>query len=206
MKTEVIILGTGGLAREFTNYFQQQIKIIGYSTTNPNEYFKYKLTGKLYSSEITVENTNCKNLVIAIGSSKLKRSLYQQFKEKGFLFPTIQHPSSVVSSSVILGEGVIVSPLSILGPQVNIGNCVYINYQVGIGHDCNIGPYTQINPGAQIGGNTVLKGDTLLGSNSTLLQNTFLGKNITIGSGAVVLGKKLKAGTIIPGYSKYLPI
>ena len=204
-KHEVIVLGTGGLAREFKNYFEKQVSIIGYITTNPEEYQKYNLDGKLYSSEITIESSECKNLVIAIGSSRLKRMLHQKFKKKGFVFPTIKHSSSIVANSSIFGEGVIVSPFCVIGPQVNIGNCVYINYQVGIGHDSTIGPYTQINPGSQLGGNTIIKGDSLLGSNSTLLQNTFLEKNVTIGSGAVVTGKKLKAGTIAPFFSKYLP-
>lgn len=204
-KKDVIILGSGGLAREFANYFSEYINIIGFLTKNPEDFKKYNLTGDLFSSLITIENSPSKNLVIAIGSPKVKKSLYFEFKKKGFSFPTFKHPSSIISESASLGEGVIISPCSIIGPNVDIGNCVYINYQVGVGHDSNIGSYTQINPGAQIGGSTFIKGDTLVGSNATIFQNTIIEKNITIGSGAIVLGKKMKAGTISPSFSKYLP-
>ena len=205
MKKDVIILGAGGLAREFSSYFSEIINIIGFLTENPDDFKKYNLPGDLFSSLDKIENSPSKNLVIAIGSPKVKRSLYEKFKKKGFSFPILKHPSSIISESASFGEGVIISPFSIIGPNVNLGNCVYINYQVGVGHDSNIGSYTQINSGAQIGGSTHIKGDTLLGSNSTILQNTIIEKNITIGSGSIVLGKKLKPGTISPLFSKYLP-
>ena len=204
-KKKVIIVGTGGLAREFTEYFAHQITIVGFLTNNPNEHKKFDLPGRVFPSEITSKNTNCKNLVIAIGNPKLKRHLHKKFKERGFLFPKFIHEDSIVSESVSIKEGVVISPKTIVGPNVNIGEIVYINYQVGIGHDTNIGAYTQINPGSQLGGCTVVKGDSLIGSNSTLLQNTFIERKITIGSGSIVLGKKSKEGTISPPFSKYLP-
>ena len=204
-KIDVIVIGTGGLAREFTNYFSEQVNVIGYSTKNPEDFEKYGLHGQLFPPELKIENMPCKNLVIAVGSPQVKRIIHEKFKQKGFIFPTLKHKTSVVSDLAFLGEGVIISPLSIVGPKANLEKCVYINYQVGVGHDACIGAYTQINTGAQVAGCTIVEGDTLIGSNATILENSFIGKNITVGSGAIVLGKKSKVGTITPPFSKYLP-
>ena len=204
-RTKVIIVGTGGLAREFVNFFEKQIEVLGFSTNKSDEFEKFKLNGELFPSELTFENTPTCNLILAIASTKLKKKLYITLKNKGFKFPSFIHETSIVSNSTNLSEGVIVSPMSIIGPNVNIHRCVYINYQVGIGHDSDIGPYTHINPGVKIGGDTIIKGNSLIGSNSTLLEKTFLEKNINVGSGSIVIGKKTKKGTIVPTYSKYLP-
>ncbi len=204
-KIEVIVVGTGGLAREFTSFFSQQLKILGYSTADKKEYEKYNLEGEVYSPDLDIELVSTNNLVLAIGSPFLKRELYTKYKKKGFIFPNIIHKNSMIVNSLSLEEGVIISPMCVIGPFVKIKKCAYINYQVGIGHDSFIGEYTQINPGSQLGGGTIIKGNSVIGSNSTLLQGTSLEKNIVVGSGSILVGKKSKLGTIAPSYSKYLP-
>ena len=204
-KLDVIIIGTGGLAREFTSYFSSSCNILGYSTTCPYEFEKFNLNGHLFSLDITKENLPTKNLVIAIGSPRIKKKLYDHLSKFKFTFPSIIHETALVSKSSFLGDGVIISPMAIIGPNTRIGNLVYCNYQTGVGHDSIIGDYTQINPGAQIGGEVIVHPESLIGSNSTILQKTRLNNTITVGSGSVVLGTKNKSGTIAPIYSKYLP-
>lgn len=204
--TDVIIIGTGGLAREFTTYFASSCNVLGYSTTSPDDFEKFNLKGQLFpSNNFSMNSLPTNNLVLAIGSPKIKRILFDKLSSIGFVFPCFVHESALVSESASLGDGVIVSPMVIIGPNAKIGRLVYCNYQVGIGHDSIIGDFTQINPGAQIGGGVFVHPESLIGSNSTLLQKTKLNSSITVGSGSVVLGAKNKAGTIAPSYSKYLP-
>lgn len=203
---DVIVIGTGGLAREFTNFFTSSCNILGYSTMVPNDLTKFNLKGRLFPPSFSsTNNLPTKNLVLAIGSPKLKKSLYKKLSDIGFMFPSITHETAFISESASLGEGVVISPLTIVGPNTQIGKLVYCNYHVGIGHDSKIGDYTQINPGAQIGGEVFIHSDSIIGSNSTLLNKTSLNKPITVGSGSVILGSRNKTGTIAPNYSNYLP-
>ena len=204
-KPEVIIVGSGGLASEFICYFAKQVKIVGCITKKKEEAEKFDKTIKLLPPDLLLKNAPSENIIIAIGSPKTKRLLYSELKDKGFKFPSLIHSSSIVSETADLKEGVIINPMCMVGPRVSIGRCVYINYQVGIGHDSTIGEFTQINPGSQLGGSTIIKGDSIIGSNSTILQKTYIEQNITVGSAAVVVGRKLKKGTIAPLFSKYLP-
>ena len=203
-KPKVIIIGTGGLAKEFVDFFKNQIEIVGFSTKKFDDFEKSELNGELFPSDLSCVDVPTNNLILAIGSPKLKRKLFTSLKNKGFKFPSLIHETSIISTSAHLDEGVIVSPMCIIGPKVEIHKCVYINYQVGIGHDADIGSYTQINPGVQVGGFSVIEGDSLIGSNSTILDKTFIARNINIGSASVVIGRKTKKGTIAPSYSKYL--
>ena len=202
---DIIVIGTGGLAREFTAYFSKKVNILGYSTNTPQDFQKFDLKGELFPSDLHTNNSPTDNIVIAIGNPKVKKKLHQELSVKGFSFPTIIHNSAIVSESSEIGEGVVISPLTVIGPNTNLKTLVYANYHVGIGHDSQIGEYTHINPGAQIGGDVTIHSESLIGSNSTLLQSTLLNAPLTIGSGSIVLGKKNKAGTIAPIYSKYLP-
>lgn len=204
-QTDIIVIGTGALAREFTAYFSSQVKILGYSTHTPRDFKKFGLTGELLPADLHPKESPTKNIVIAIGDPKIKRVIHKDLSKRGFTFPSIIHKSAIISESSLIGEGVVVGPFTVIGPNTNLKTLVYCNYHVGIGHDSQIGEYTQINPGAQIGGNVTIHSESLIGSNSTLLQSTLLNAPITIGSGSVVLGKKNKAGTIAPIYSKYLP-
>jgi sugar O-acyltransferase (sialic acid O-acetyltransferase NeuD family) len=203
--TDVVVIGSGGLAREFSTYFASSCNVLGYSTTTPEDIEKFQLKGVLFPSNISIESLPTKNLVLAIGSPKVKRKLYEKLSSEGFSFPSIIHETAIVSESASLSDGVIVSPMVIVGPNTKIGKLVYCNYQVGIGHDSVIGDFTQINPGAQIGGEVFVSPECLIGSNSTILQKAKLNTSITIGSGSVILGTKNKPGTLVPHYSKYLP-
>ena len=202
---DIIVIGTGDLAREFTTYFSKNVNILGYSTTTPQAFKKFSLKGQFFPSDLDLNKLPTENIVIAIGNPKVKKRLHQELSAKGFAFPSIIHNSAIVSESSVIEEGVVISPLTVIGPNTNLKALVYCNYHVGIGHDSQIGEYTQINPGAQIGGRVIIHSESLIGSNSTLLQSTLLNAPLTIGSGSIVLGKKNKAGTIAPIYSKYLP-
>ena len=172
------------------------ISLIKEAHTDAGVVLKVNCTTALIGSQRALDSMGLVQICIA---------LEEKSQEEGFSFPTLIHNSAVVSESSEIGEGVVISPLTVIGPNTNLKTLVYANYHVGIGHDSQIGEYTQINPGAQIGGGVIIHSESLIGSNSTLLQSTLLNAPLTIGSGSIVLGKKNKAGTIAPIYSKYLP-
>ena len=198
---EIVVIGTGGLAREFSSYFgnsNEEISIVGYFSTNIEEHKFFSLPGTLFEGEITPEIVGTDQVVIAIGNPSIKKRISEHLKKLGFYFPSFIHSSSIVSNRAIYGEGVIVSPNCTVSPNVNLKDFCYLNFNVGIGHDAKLENYCQVNPGVQIGGSSKIGEETLIGSGSTILQNVEVGAGVTIASGSVVFAR-VEAGATVMG-------
>jgi sugar O-acyltransferase (sialic acid O-acetyltransferase NeuD family) len=196
----IIVIGTGGLAREFVSYFcnySKQVSIVGFHSKNQDEHHMYSLPGKLFQGEIKPAIVGTDFAVICIGNPSLKRTLSEKLRTAGFRFPNFIHPNSVVSDQIKLEEGVVVSPNCTISPNVVLKNFSYLNFGVGVGHDATIGKYVQINPGTQIGGFTNIDDETMVGSGSTILQGVIIGKRVTIASGSVVYSQVLDDSSMI---------
>ena len=179
----IIVVGTGGVAREFTAFFGDEVEIVGYSSTNHLEHGQFGLPGVLHKGLVTPEVVGTDLAVVAIGTPHAKARIFEVFKAAGFQFPSIIHPSSIVCKSAKLEEGVIVSPHCVVSPNVALGTLAYINFACGIGHDSILGRFVQINPGSQLGGYSRIGDATLIGSGSTILQGISVGSRVTVGSG-----------------------
>lgn len=187
MKRDIIIVGTGGLAREFSDFFSEQINILGYSSKNDKEFYSYGLSGDLYTEDdISPNIVGTDMAVIAIGDPRTKYMIWKSLRQKGFIFPYFIHKSCNISSSLKISEGVIISPNSIISTNVNIGKLTYINTTCAIGHDVKIGGFCQLN-GGQIGGNTKIGDFCLIGSGSTIIEKRIIGNNVLVCSGSVVM-------------------
>lgn len=202
---KIVVIGTGGLAREFSSYFSSgwnDLRIIGFSSENELEHSLFKLPGTLFSDHITPSSVGTSEVVIAIGSPSTKKKVSDRLKQLGFTFPAIIHPSSVVSDLAIIGEGVIVSPGCVVSPNVTIGEFTYLNFSCGVGHDVKVGAHVQINPGAQLGGGSEIGSGTLIGSGSIILNGVKVGSNATIGSGSVVFSNVIAGATMLGNPAK----
>ena len=193
---KILIAGTNGLANEVASWVCNKFEVIGYTSPTESNENELGLLGKHFlDSTVTPELTGTDLAILAVGTVGIKEKLYGLYKNKGFRFPTIVHPSSVISSSVMLGEGVIVAPNCVISPNVKVGIVTYINFQCGIGHDSVIGDFVQINPGSQLGGFTHVGNRTLIGSGSTILQRVNIGTDVTVASGSVVFAKVVDNST-----------
>jgi sugar O-acyltransferase (sialic acid O-acetyltransferase NeuD family) len=195
---KILIAGTAGLANEVVSWVCNKFEVIGYTSPAESNENELGLPGKHFlESTVTPELTGTDLVLLATGTARIKEKLYGLYKNKGFRFPTIVHPSSVISSSVMLGEGVIVAPNCVISPNVKVGIVTYINFQCGIGHDSVIGDFVQINPGSQLGGFTNIGSRTLIGSSSTVLQGVKIGNDVMVASGSVVFAKAVDNSTIM---------
>lgn len=199
---KIIIIGTGGLAREFTTWFSANLEIVGYWSTNDSEHAQYNLPGKLFIDEVTPESIDADMAVLAIGSPTVKEKMYGKFSSLGFNFPSFIHPTSVVADLVDISEGVVVSPNCVISHRVTLGKFAYVNFCCGIGHDAIIGDFTQINPGVQLGGFSRLGSRVLIGSGTTVLDRVDIGEGATVGSGSVVFGKVADGATVMGNPAK----
>lgn len=201
----ILVIGTGGLAREFTSYFSEfseRLSIIGYSSSNYDEHHKFGLPGKFFKGDITPELVGTYDAVIAIGNPFIKKKIAAELRSLGFRFPSFIHPTSTVSKRTTLCEGTIISPNCMVSPNVVINSFSYLNFGVGVGHDTIIGEFCQINPGCQLGGSSVIGDETLIGSGSTILQGIRIGNKVTIAAGSVVFSAVSDGATMMGNPAK----
>ena len=65
---DIVVIGTGGLAREFSSFFSSEVNIVGFSSTNTNEFNDFSLPGEFFGSDITPDIVGTKYAVLAIGN------------------------------------------------------------------------------------------------------------------------------------------
>ncbi|MDA7799855.1 hypothetical protein N9A13_02235 [Alphaproteobacteria bacterium] len=203
---DIVVIGTGGLAREFTSFFSDEVNIVGFSSDTRDEYERFSLQGEFFGRFITAETVGTKYAVVAIGNPKVKRAVGKELKDLGFKFPNLIH-SSVVSGTILDDmetEGVIISPNSVIGSNVNFSNHIFINFMVGIGHDVILESFVQVNPGAQIGGGSFIKSGVTVGSGSVVRQGLTIETGSVVGSGAVVLSTVAEGITVLGNPAKRL--
>jgi sugar O-acyltransferase (sialic acid O-acetyltransferase NeuD family) len=199
---KILIVGTGGLAREFSSWCSDYFQIAGYSSENTTEHEDFNLPGTLYSGDVTPDTAGTDLVFLAIGTPSVKAKIFKQFSNLGFKFPSFIHPSSIVSDKANIEEGVIISPNCVVSPNVTLNRLVYVNFSCGIGHDSVVGNYVQINPGAQLGGFSKIGNNVLIGSGSIILQGITVGNEATVGSGSVVLSRVAAGATVLGNPAK----
>lgn len=129
-------------------------------------------------------------LVNGIGSVKsleLRQNIYDKFKERGFEFTSVVHPSTVISPRCELAEDVQIMAGAVVQAGCQIGNNTIINTRATIDHDCKIGRHVHVAPGVIISGNVKIGEKTHIGVGAVVIQGTHVGKRVLIAAGAVVL-------------------
>ena len=138
--------------------------------------------------------------VLAIGGDKGldRQDLFLRLKNFGIHFPTICHPSAVISSSASVGQGSHVLANSVLNTNVEIGEVCIINTGAKIDHECIIGNGVHIAPGATLCGCITVMDNVLIGAGSVVLPRLTIGRGAIVGAGAVVT-KNIPDGALVVG-------
>ncbi len=125
--------------------------------------------------------------VCAMSDSKYKIKYSSIIKDKGGHFMNIIHPTTLLSSNITFGEGVIIADRCGISCDVHIGNFVTINGFTNIGHDAYIDDYAHINSFCAINGNAKIGSSAFVGAHGVVLEKVEIGKNSFVGAGSVAL-------------------
>ena len=201
---KVVIIGSGGLAREFCSWFGENLDICGFATKSTDDFHNYNLPGKIFSQDITADHTGTACAVLAVGSPALKEKLYQFYVQRGFYFPKFIHKSSLIAKSVVINEGCIVAPNVVIGPDSILNKGTYVNFSSTIAHDVTIGEFCQINPSACINGGISIGNKCTIGANTTILQGISITDNVVTAIGSAIFSHVKKTCTMIGNPAKRL--
>lgn len=117
---------------------------------------------------------------------KIRARVSAIFRERNFSFCTVIHPSSTVSTSALLGDGIVVMAGAVINPFAKLGNHVVVNTGATIDHDCFIGRNSFIQPGVHLAGNVHVGENTLIGIGAAVKEGIKIGSNSIVGGGAFV--------------------
>lgn len=96
------------------------------------------------------------------------------------------HPSSTISQTVTLGQGITINGQSYIGPGSILNSHTLVDSCVNISHDCIIKTGATITPSATLAGGVEIGCNAYIGPNATILEELTIGDNAVVGAGSVV--------------------
>ena len=150
---------------------------IKYTFNNPK--FKYTIVKDL------VDRTTPVTLGVTNAYTKLK--VVEGFDISNLEFINIINSTSFISSTAILGKGLLINNFATIGAHAQIGNFVNISNRASVNHHSIIEDFASINPGVTLAGNVHVGKGTLIGIGATISNGITIGKNSIIGAGSVVV-------------------
>ncbi|NTV49358.1 MAG: acetyltransferase [Geobacteraceae bacterium] len=204
MNLPVIILGAGGHAKVLVDALLVSSAIIVGIVDHSPLLAGTKILGVSVLGGDAVVNEYPPSeiqLVNGLGSVGLpvnRQHLFEKFKGMGYEFANVIHPSAVIASGVVLGEGAQVMAGAVIQPGSHIGINSIINTRASVDHDCTIGDHVHLSPGVTLSGGVAVGACSHIGTGATVIQGISISKGCLIGAGAVVI-KDISDGAKVRG-------
>lgn len=193
--TNLVIIGSGGLAAEITLCFEHttsesysDLIIKGYIDYeyNVDKYWKrYHLEKPVLNDIDSYKITEEEYFAVCIADVNFRKFVINKIKEKGGRFINLIHPTAIVDKHVVIGTGNIISPYCLIGPNVHIGDFNVMLTQSVIGHDCVIGT-NNIFATSLLCGHVKAGDDNFFGIRSTVVPRINVGNRNKIQPGMIV--------------------
>lgn len=198
LKKPVAIIGYSGHAYVITDILLNAGRLVtAYCDSEEKQSNPYHLQYLGKESEVPGKLKKF-DIFVCVGHNGIREKIHTQLNEQGIRPINAIHPSAVISSSVQMGEGVMVAANATINPLARIGKGVICNTHSSIDHECVIDDFAHIGPGAVLCGNVKVGHGTFVGANAVIRQGITIGKNVMIGAGTVVV-KDIPDNTTVIG-------
>ncbi len=134
-----------------------------------------------------IKNTKHIPIAFGIGTNTTRKKLFEKVNACGFKIVSLVHPSTIVSSNVIIDIGTVVMPNVVINANSKIGYGVILNSSSVIEHENIIEDFVHISPNVALAGEVTIKDNSHIGIGSNIIQGITVGKNCIIGAGSVVI-------------------
>jgi sugar O-acyltransferase (sialic acid O-acetyltransferase NeuD family) len=197
----VIVIGGGGHAKVLVStLLLQHRRVLGFVDVKP---FLPPLLGIAHLGDDSVvfhhppDRVRLVNGVGSIDSTVLRRTVYEKFRERQYVFETVIHPSAVIARDVHIEEGVQVMAGGVVQPGSRLGTNVIINTGARVDHDCSIDAHAHIAPGVTLSGDVHIGKGAHIGTGATIIQGVEVGAASIVGAGAVVVDDVPSGVTVV---------
>ena len=203
----LLVLGTGGLARELAMLARcidpegLRWASIGFISEQAAQVGQELDLGPIVGDDAwLLEQGNPADLVIGIGAPRIKARVLAPYLAQGsrFDFPNLVHPgASVDPRHVRMGRGNVVTFGVSMTCNIAIGDFNLFNWHVTVGHDATLGDLNVLNPGCNVSGHTVIGDEVLVGTGAQILEHRRVGRRAIVGAGAVVTRDVAEGQTVV---------
>ncbi|GLO80043.1 acetyltransferase [Sulfitobacter pontiacus] len=138
------------------------------------------------------------NGVGSVGSTALRRKVFDAARARGFTFPAVVHPSVIRAEDVTLADGAQVLAGAILQAGVTVGENALLNTGCIVDHECQIGAHAHLAPGVTLSGGVTIGSSVHVGTSAVVIQGICIGNGAIVGAGAVVT-KDVAPGVTVVG-------
>jgi sugar O-acyltransferase (sialic acid O-acetyltransferase NeuD family) len=193
----IIFIGVGAVASEIISYLEDiqnhdhstGFEIYGFLDDNADNFTanskKYGFKEPFLGSVAEHPFSDQYSYIFGFSNPCSKEKIIQNLDLEKLDFPTIIHPSVILSKSSKLGKGNMIYPNSVIGPNCKIGNFNLITSYSFISHDCEIGDYNFFST-AGLAGNVNIGSKNFFGIRSTVIPSITIGSENTIQAGMVI--------------------
>ncbi len=202
---EIVIIGSGGLASDITTCFDgitlktgEKIEIKGYVDYdyNVDKYWKRYNHKKPVLADIdSYIISGNEFFVVGIADIKFRKTVIDIVKSRGGKFMNLVHPTAIVESNAIIGNGNLVFPNCFIGGNVIMGDFNLMTLQSIVGHDCRVGNNNSLST-TILCGHSKIGNDNFFGIRSTVVPHITLGSHNVIQAGLVV-DQDVSNGTVV---------
>jgi UDP-perosamine 4-acetyltransferase len=189
----VIVIGAGGHAKVAIEALKLRRRpVLGIVDADPSQTGRTILgvpvigdDGKVFGRDPAM--VLLVNGIGSVGSAERRRAVYRRFRDAGFRFGTVVHPSAVIASDAVLEEGAQVMAGAVIQPGCRIGENAIVNTRASVDHDCDVGDHAHLAPGAVLSGSVQVGEGAHVGTGASVIQGIRIGRNSVVGAGAVVV-------------------
>jgi sugar O-acyltransferase (sialic acid O-acetyltransferase NeuD family) len=206
----VVLVGGGGFCRELIDAVADCTEagslppLAGYLDDSGDTLSRYGYDTPWLGSVTDYQPGPGDLMVMALGSPKSKRAVFERLSVRGGVFPKLIHPSVKVARTADIAEGCMILFNGAAGPNCRIERFVTINSGSGLGHDASIGEFSTLSSKVDITGNVKLGKDVLVGSNAVFVPGVKIGDGATIGAGSIIYRSVRPGATTFAAPAKLL--
>lgn len=202
MSLPVIVIGAGGHAKVLIDsLLRSSATIRGIVDPAPELKGKELLDVAILGGDEIIDAYRPTEILLvnglgSVGIPAKRREIYDTFKDKGYSFASVVHPSAIIAMDVVISEGAQIMAGAIIQAGSRIGCNAIINTRASVDHDCSIGDHVHIAPGVTLSGGVTIGGGSHVGTGATLIQGVSIGRSCLVAAGAVVIKNIVDGGMV----------
>lgn len=196
MRRRLIIIGTGGLAREMAmlaehvNAREHRWELMGFIGNSTALVGKDLGLGTIIGDdEWLLSESIDADLLIAIGRPAIRASVLARYLAQGerFAYPNLIHPSATLDyRGVQLGRGNVITAGCRFTCDIEVQDFNLFDLNATVGYDAHIGSYNVVHAGVNIANGVQIGDRNLLGSGCQVLEYLSIGDGLALEPGAIV--------------------
>lgn len=187
---EYILFGAGGHAKVVLDILRAKgERVIGFldNNTQVEEWNHIKVLGGMDQISEIMERYSNTSFIVTIGDNYIRKKIVESLGQKGLKFGTAIHPSAVIGSNVLIGEGTVIMPNVVINADTVIGEHVIVNTSASIDHDCLVHEFVHISPGVNMAGGGVVGSFSHIGIGASLIPRVKVGDDTIVGAASCVI-------------------